>query len=426
MADPIAIVNARVIDGTGQPPIQKGVVVIEGKQIVDVGTEGSVEVPREAKVIDVGGRAVMPGLIDAHMHLTGMRTGDIVKEPLVTPYEVLVARAIRDLGALVDAGFTTVGDAGSAVALGLKRAVEEGTVKGPRVVAAGYVLSQTFGHGDTHYLPVEYVDARTTKKLGPLASLICDGVEECRKAARYALRAGADFIKVCATGGVLSERDRPEYTQFTREELEAIVQEAKHAGKFVHAHAQGTEGIRNALEAGVRVIAHAIFIDEDCAELSKEKSAVIVPTFSVTEHILKYGSEIGIPEWGLKKCEEVYEVHIENIKKAYRAGARLATGTDFLGGVKAFRHGDNALELAAFTEKLGMSPMEAIVAATKNAADAVGLGHRIGTLERGKAADMIIVDGDPLANLGVLLDASKIVGVLKEGTVLKDTLNILR
>ena len=418
----LAITNCRIIDGTGGPVIENGALVIKDNLIVDVGSSGSVEIPKDAKVIDVNGRTVMPGLIDAHLHLTGLRTGDFIREPLLTPYATLVARAIRDLEALINAGFTTIGDAGSVIALQLKKAVEEGTVNGPRIIAAGYVLSQTFGHGDAHYLPVEYVDARTSRLGNPLSALICDGVEECRKAARYALRAGADYIKVMATGGVLSEKDRPEYTQFTLEELKAIVEEAKHAYRFVHAHAQGTEGIKNAINAGVKVIAHGIFIDDEAIEMAKENNVIVVPTFAVVEHLLKYGKEIGVPEWGLKKSMEVHEIHLRNIRNAYKKGVKIATGTDFLGGIKAFRHGDNSIEIELFVEKLGMTPMESILSATKIAAEAVGLEKKIGTLEKGKIADLIVIDGNPLSDIKVLRDPNKIVMVIKNGRIMKNLL----
>ncbi len=417
-----ALVGGRIIDGTGKPPIERGVVVIKNGVIVDVGSTGSVEVPSKAKVIDVSGKTIMPGLVDAHTHLTGLRTGDLIREPLLTPFATLVARAIRDLEALINSGFTTIGDAGSIIALQLKKAVEEGTIVGPRIIAAGHVLTQTFGHGDEHFMPVEYVDARTSKLTMPFSALICDGIEECRKAARYALRVGADFIKIMTSGGVLSEKDRPEYTQFTLDEIKAIVEEARHARRFVHAHAQGAEGIKNAINGGVKVIAHAIFIDDEGAELAKEKNTIVVPTFSVVEHLLEFGGEVGVPEWGLKKASEVYEVHVENIRRAYKRGVSIACGTDFLGGAKAFRHGENALELQLLVEKIGMSPMEAIVAATMNGAKAVGLEEKIGTLEKGKIADIIVVDGNPLSDIKVLRDTSKIVLVVKEGRIVKDVL----
>jgi imidazolonepropionase-like amidohydrolase len=409
------LTNCYVFDGLGN--LFKGSVVVDDGKIVDVGSVGSVEVPKDAEVIDLGGMYLLPGLIDAHLHLVGMRTGDFVKEPLLTPYETFVARVVKDLEELIYSGFTTVGDAGSLIAVKVKQAVNEGTIVGPRIVAAGLTLSPTFGHGDTHYLPIEYVDFRTTRKLTPLASLICDGVDECRKAARYALREDADFIKIMATGGVLSQKDRPEYRQFTLEEIKAIVDEARAAGRFVHAHAQGTEGIKNAILGGVKVIAHAIYIDEECSALAKDLDVVVVPTLSIVDRILAIGSKIGIPEWGLKKAEEASKAHISNIRKAYKLGVKIATGTDFCGG--PLRMGDNALEIKLLVEKIGMEPKEALIAATRVAAEAVGLKDKVGTIEKGKIADLIAVSGDPLSNLDILMSKDNIKLVIKEGKIIK-------
>jgi imidazolonepropionase-like amidohydrolase len=409
------LTNCYVFDGLGN--LFKGSVVVDDGKIVDVGSVGSVEVPKDAEVIDLGGMYLLPGLIDAHLHLVGMRTGDFVKEPLLTPYETFVARVVKDLEELIYSGFTTVGDAGSLIAVKVKQAVNEGTIVGPRIVAAGLTLSPTFGHGDIHYLPIEYVDFRTTRKLTPLASLICDGVDECRKAARYALREDADFIKIMATGGVLSQKDRPEYRQFTLEEIKAIVDEARAAGRFVHAHAQGTEGIKNAILGGVKVIAHAIYIDEECSALAKDLDVVVVPTLSIVDRILAIGSKIGIPEWGLKKAEEANKAHISNIRKAYKLGVKIATGTDFCGG--PLRMGDNALEIKLLVEKVGMEPKEALIAATRVAAEAVGLKDKVGTIEKGKIADLIAVSGDPLSNLDILMSKDNIKLVIKEGKIIK-------
>lgn len=420
----VVIRGAKLFDGKGKILENSVVVVSPSGRIHDVGTEGSVEVPSDADTLEIyaKGHTLMPGLIDAHMHLSGLRTGDIIKEPLLTPYETLVARAIKDLEALTDAGFTTVVDAGGLIALGLKLAVEEGTVRGPRIVAAGPPLSQTFGHGDEHYLPLEYVDLRTSKLSNVFKSLICDGVEECRKAARYALRMGADFIKIFTTGGVMSQRDRPEYTQFTLDEIRAIVYEAQAVGKFVHAHAEGTRGIVNALVGGVKVIAHADMIDEEGVELALEKGAVIVPTFAVSEHIVKYGRELGLPEWAIEKESELIKYHVESVRKAYKRGVKIATGTDFWGGEKAFKHGDNALEIVLFVEKLGMSPIEALRSATSVAAEAAGLKD-VGSIEKGKIADLILVEGDPTTDVKTLLAKDKVKLVMRGGKILKNLMS---
>jgi len=406
------LTNCYVFDGLGN--LFKGSVVVDDGKIVDVGSVGSVEVPKDAEVIDLGGMYLLPGLIDAHLHLVGMRTGDFVKEPLLTPYETFVARVVKDLEELIYSGFTTVGDAGSLIAVKVKQAVNEGTIVGPRIVAAGLTLSPTFGHGDTHYLPIEYVDFRTTRKLTPLASLICDGVDECRKAARYALREDADFIKIMATGGVLSQKDRPEYRQFTLEEIKAIVDEARAAGRFVHAHAQGTEGIKNAILGGVKVIAHAIYIDEECSALAKDLDVVVVPTLSIVDRILAIGSKIGIPEWGLKKSIEVIDEHVKNIKMAKKRGVKVATGTDFI-GTPMLKFGQNALELELLVEKCDFTPMEAIIASSRIGAEACGLLDKTGTLEPGKYADILVVKGNPLEDISLLQRKENVVAVFKEG-----------
>ena len=416
----IAIVNGKIFTAVNSNIISNGAMVIENGRIKDVGKEGEINIPPNTEIIDVKGRFVMPGLIDSHLHLQGFRSGDFVKEPLLTPFGVFVARAVKDAEALLDAGYTTVVDTGGLVALHLKYAINEGTILGPRIVAAGPGLSQTFGHGDQHYLPVHWVDIRTTNKFTPFVSLICDGIDECRKAARYAFRLGADFIKIMATGGVLSEKDRPEHIQFTREEMEAIVYEARKVGKFVHAHAQGGEGIKLAIQAGVRVIAHAIFMDEEGFELAKSNSVVVVPTLSIVEKIINEGSEHGVPEWGLKKAEEIYEIHVDTIRKAYRAGVTIAAGTDYIGGW--LPQGENSIELKLYVEKVGMKPIDALISTTRNGAYVAGFERDIGSIEKGKLADIIVVDGDPLSNIEILLDRNNILMVMKEGKIYQNKL----
>ncbi|MGC9115323.1 MAG: amidohydrolase family protein [Fervidicoccaceae archaeon] len=412
--------NVRVFSTERMDLVENGRILVEGGRISSAGSRGSVDIPPDAQVIDGGGRVALPGLIDAHLHITGMRSGDNVKEPLLTPMGVFFARGVKDLEKLIMAGFTTIVDAGGIVALHLREAVNEGTIIGPRVFAAGFSLSPTFGHGDVHYMPVEYVDARTSKFMKPLKGLICDGEAECRKAARYSMREGADFIKVMATGGVLSQRDRPEYRQFTLEELKVIVDEARAAKRFVHAHAQGKEGIMNALNAGVKVIAHAIYMDEEAALLAKEKDAVVVPTLSIVHKILEVGNKAGIPEWGLRKSEEVYRDHVENARKAKKLGVKLATGTDFLGGF--FPHGENAMELKIFVEKLGMTPGEAIRAATETAAEVAGMKGQTGRIEAGMVADIILVKENPLMSIDSLLKTENIELVMKGGEIVKNKL----
>ncbi len=419
-----AIINGRIIDGVSENPIENGVVVFKDSIILDVGTAGEVEIPKEANIIDVNGMSIMPGLIDSHIHITGFRSGDYIKESLLTPYDVFVARAIRDLESVLEAGFTTICDAGSTISLYLKQAVEEGTIVGPRIVASGYPISQTFGHGDIHFFPPKLVDARETPFKTPFRTLLCDGADECRKAARYALREGADFIKIFTTGGVMSQRDRPEYPQMTIDEIKAVVEEARRAGKFVHAHAEGSDGFKNALAGGVKVLAHGIYIDDDGINLSIENDAVVIPTLSIIDLILKLGSSSGLPEWGLKKAEEVYNIHVENIRKAYEAGVKLAVGTDFFVGSKDLPiYGMNAMELSLLVSKIGMKPIEAIIAGTRNGAKAAGLDGKIGELKKDRVADIIVVEDDPLKDISVLMDKNRVKLVFKEGKIVKNIMD---
>lgn len=414
------LTNGSIFTAENENVIKNGTIIVEDNLIVDVGPASEVEIPDDVNIIDVNGEFIMPGLIDSHLHLQGFRSGDFIKEPLLTPFGVFMARAIQDAVSLLNAGFTTVVDAGGLIALHLKYAVNEGSALGPRIVAAGPSLSQTFGHGDEHFLPSEWVDIRTTKKLTPFASLICDGIDACRKAARYALREGADFIKIMTTGGVLSEKDRPEYIQFTFEEIRAIVEEAENALRFVHAHAQGAKGILNALNGGVKVIAHAIYMDEECFEVSKEKGAVVVPTLAIVEKLLEVGKEVGVPEWGLKKAEEVSEVHIDTIRKAYKSGVSIAAGTDYIGGW--LPQGENAIELKIYVDKVGMKPVDALITATRNGAVATGLSNKLGVISKGKLADLIVIKGNPINNIDVILDPENIVMVIKDGNIVKNML----
>ena len=415
----VVIEGGTLIDGTGGKPIEDSVVVSEGGRISAVGEEGEVKVPKDAKKIEVDahGKTVMPGLVDSHLHLIGMKTDRMLEEQLVRPPQLSLIKSVFDTVDLLEAGFTTVKDCGG-FGIYLKRAIAEGTARGPRILSAGYVLSQTGGHGDVHFIPVEWVDARTSKRGNFLVMpLLCDGVAECIKATRYALREGADFIKVYASGGVLSMVDRPEHTQFTLEELKAIVEEARHAGKFVTAHCQGTEAMKNCIVAGVKTIDHACYPDEEVIEMAKKrKDVVFVSTLSIAQRLVTEGEKAGYPPWVVTKAKEVTEITTKNIAKLHKAGLTIACGTDFLGS-PLLKMGTNAMELELLVEQCGFKPMDAIVAATQNGAKACGLENQIGTIEKGKLADIIIVDGDPLKDIKVLQEKNKIKMVMKEGKI---------
>jgi imidazolonepropionase-like amidohydrolase len=411
----IVIRGGNLIDGTGAKPLKNSVVVVEEKGIIAVGKEADVDIPKKAKKteIDAYGKTVMPGLIDSHLHLLGMKTDRILEEDLVRPQQLALIKSVYDTADLLDSGFTTVKDCGG-FGIYLKRSIAEGTTRGPRILSAGYVLSQTAGHGDMHFLPVEWVDARVSKRG---ISLLCDGVEECIKAARYALREGADFVKVCTSGGVMSMVDRPEHTQFTVEEIKAIVEEARHVGKFVTAHCQGTEAMKNSIIAGVKTIDHACYPDDEVIEMAKKrKDVVFVSTLSIIWRIITEGEKAGYPPWAVAKGKEVSEITMKNIAKLYKAGLTIASATDFAGS-SLLKMGTNAMELELLVKHCGFKPMDAIVAATQNGAKACGLENKIGTVEKGKLADIIIVDGDPLKDIKVLQDKNKIRMVIKEGKI---------
>ena len=411
----IVIKGGTLIDGTGAKPKKDSVIVVENTRIKAVGKEGEVKIPKKAEKneVDASGRTVMPGLIDSHLHLVGMKTDRFLEEQLIRPQQLGLIKSVYDAVDLLEAGFTTVKDCGG-FGIYLKKAIAEGTTRGPRITSAGYVLSQTAGHGDVHFIPVEWVDARAS---GRGMSLLCDGVAECIKATRYALREGADFIKVCTSGGVMSMVDRPEHTQFTLEELKAIVEEARHVGKFVTAHCQGTEAMKNSMLAGVRTIDHAFYPDAEVIEMAKErKDVVFVPTLSIAWRIVTEGEKAGYPPWAVVKGKEVWDTMVKNVAKLYKAGLTIASATDFCGS-PLLKMGTNAMELELLVKNCSFRPMDVIVSATRNGAKACGLENQLGTIEEGKLADIIIVEGKPLQDIRILQDKEKIKMVMKEGEI---------
>ena len=403
---PIFLAGGRLIDGTGTEPVTNAAVIIEGGRIVQAGPANRVEVPATAEMIDIAGKTVLPGLIDAHVHLFGITSLNqmtwVIDEP-----QVRTIRAAMDAWRCLDAGFTTVRDAGGMLAIYVKRAIEEGTIMGPRIVASGLVISQTAGHGDMHFVPVEWNQRAQIARLA-------DGVPEVRKAAREQLREGADMLKIFTTGGVMSEKDKPTTCQYSMDEIRAFVEEARNAGVRTGTHAQGTQGIKNAVLAGVDNVDHGIYLDDEVIGLMVERGTTLVPTLSVLEAIVRYGRKEGVLEASVRKAESVQEAHIASFRKALAAGVVCGLGTDYLSDPRS-PMGANADELVMYVEKVGLSPMEAIVCATRNNAMVLGLQDEIGTLEAGKQADLIIVDGDPLADISVLRDREKILAVYKGG-----------
>ncbi len=399
-----AITGATMIDGTGADPVVGATIVIEDGRVVRAGA--GVDVQRDAEVYDAGGRTVMPGLIDCHVHLLFHPAS--LQERLLTPPTLQVFMGARNALETLNAGVTTVRDAGG-TPQGFKMALDRGLIPGPRVKIAVSILSQSGGHGDST-MPS---GVRARVPWGPeFPNNIVDGPDEVRRAVRELLRAGADFIKLCSTGGVLSPADEPGHSQFTPAEIDVMVEEARASGKTCMAHAQGTQGIKNAVLAGVESIEHGIYLDDEVIEEMKRRGTFLVPTLVAPMWVIRNAEKNpgSVLPQSLRKCKEVIEDHRVSISRAVRAGVRVAMGTD--SGVGP--HGYNAEELERMVEG-GMTPMQAIVASTRTASECIHMQSDVGTIEPGKLADLLVVDGDPLADIKVLQDRERLALIMQGG-----------
>jgi len=404
--------NGTLIDGTGSAPLPHAAVLIRENRIHAVGQVSSLSLPDSpVKEIDAGGGYILPGFIDTHVHLT--LEGINIKRDMATPFSLRFYNSVEYMRRTLEGGITSVRDAGGADA-GMKQAVEEGVVLGPRMQISITPLTITGGHGDF------WMRSGNEFRIFPahpgLPDGRCDGLDGVRLKVREVLRAGAEVIKICATGGVLSPTDHPEFTQFSPEELEVIVREAAYRrGIKVMAHAQGSEGIKNAVRAGVHSIEHGVYLDDEAIELMLERGTFLVPTIIAPLAVLESGEEGGMPEHAIRKAREVVEVQGDSINRAYKAGVKIAMGTD--AGV--LPHGANLRELGLMVN-VGMTPMEAIVATTMIAAECLGWQDRIGTVQAGKLADIVITRTDPLQDIRSLENADNILLVMKDGKIIKD------
>jgi imidazolonepropionase-like amidohydrolase len=389
--------GGRVFDGTGAAIADADVAVEDGLIAeVGVGLDGDEQV-------DVSGSTLLPGLFDTHVHVMFGHL-DMWKH-IQTPFSYRFYDAIKNLGATIRVGITTVREAGGAD-LGVKRAVEEGIVLGPRLQISLTMLSQTGGHGDG------WMPSGGTTELFPdypgMPSQIVDGVDEARRKIRELVRNGADVIKIATSGGVLSPTDSPEQRGFAYDEIEMMVSEATAAGLWVMSHAQAAVGIKNAVRAGVRSIEHGIYLDDEAIALMLERGAYLVPTLVAPVGVIR-AAEAGvpIPDNVLAKASEVVEAHRDSFRRAAAAGVKIAMGTD--AGV--LPHGENLLELDLMATG-GMSPADVLVATTRTAAELMGLESELGTIEPGKRADLVVVAGDPLDFVGY---AGRIERVYQDG-----------
>ena len=409
----LALTHGTLIDGRGGEPQHGMTILIEGERITSTGPDGQIRIPRDTTVIDAQGGTIMPGLIDTHIHFM-MEYPDVLRG-LLTPPSLALLQAIPRMRATLEAGVTTIRDAGGSPA-GLKIAVERGIVAGPRMQVAVSIISQTGGHGDGYY-PCCADIGMFGIHLTDVPSGAVDGIEEVRKRTREILRAGADWIKLATSGGVLSTADAPTSSQLTLDEIRTAVYEAAAQEKRCMAHAQGTEGIKNAILAGVASIEHGIYITDEIIDLMLQKGIWLVPTLVAPLAVIQYAQEHPdlLPPMMAAKAYNVVEDHRRSIRKAVDAGVKIAMGTD--SGVG--RHGENGRELQLMVAN-GMTPMQSILASTLHAAELLHLDKQLGTLEEGKLADIIIVEGDVLSDISTIANPNNVKLVLKGGKAAKN------
>lgn len=406
----IALRAARLIDGTGAPPILKAVVVVTNNKISLSGDAATVRIPPGAKVIDLGDVTLLPGFIDAHTHLIGRVLGD-PEGDMAAVKDYAAFGAILGVNHARDtlmAGFTTVRNVGAAGPfndLALRKAIDEGWTPGPRMITAGHSLGITGGHCDTNGFRPGLLEQS-------IADGIANGPDEIRAAVRYQVKYGADVIKTCATGGVLSLGDAVGTTQYSFEEMKAMVDEAAQHERKVAAHAHGTEGIKIATRAGVASIEHGSFLDEEGARLMAERGTFLVPTLMAGEAVERAAKNGVLKGLRAEKALAAAAAMRKAIKIAVANKVQIALGTD--AGV--IPHGTNAREFVLMVEWGGMSNMDAIKAGTINAAALLGWEKNAGSLAPGKWADIVAVSGDPSKDINAM---GKVVFVMKNGVIYK-------
>src|SRR5882672_5134159 len=399
----VVIHAGRLLDVKTGKTLTGQTIVIQGDKIMSVGAIGDQRLPADATVIDLPNAAILPGLIDAHTHITfnpkfgySQLADSVSREALFGAHNARVT---------LEAGFTTIRNVGASgyADVALRDAVNAGDVPGPRMLVSGPALSITGGHCDNNLLPYEY---------HATDGGVADGVEGVQHKTREIIKYGADLIKVCATGGVLSHGDNPQASQYTLDEMKAIVTDAHRLGRKVAAHAHGAEGIRWASMAGVDSIEHGSYIDDAAIAEMKKNGTYLVPTLYLMDWFFDNAERIGTPPELIAKGKEVMPAARKNVARAFAAGVKVGFGTD----AAVYPHGLNAHEFAVMV-KLGLTPLQAIQSATINDADLLGWPDKVGMIEPGKWADIIAVDGDPLADVTTL---ERVKFVMKGGEVVKN------
>lgn len=408
MTQDIALVGGRLIDGNGGSPLEDACILLRGREILAVGPRTSTGVPDDALRYDVAGKTILPGLIDGHVHIrsfAGTGRSDFYMWSQATFYEEQILHAARNARAALEAGVTTLRDAaGARLEVAVKHATDQQLLDGARVIVAGFV-GMTGGHGDLFAPPA--VDRRPYQT--------ADGPDECRKLVRAYARDGVDWIKICTSGGVLSIGDESDWRNYTLEEVRTIVDEAHALGKRVAAHAHTRGGVRQALDGGVDSIEHGSSLDAELIQRMLDQGTWLCPTLAVSEQISAIGEQRGLPTAALRKNDAVRASRKDAARAAAAAGVRIFMGTDTSSILPFGRH---AWELELLVDLLGVSPMRALQIATHDAAEALGLGSRTGVVEAGRWADLLVVDGDPLADIRLLQQSERIHAVFRDGRLL--------
>ncbi len=402
------ILKGRVIDGNGGKPIEKGIVAVDGSKIVYVGEEAGYAVSPEDRVFDFSGNTIMPGFIEQHTHfgfgtvnLMNLYTHDDVQKGILSA---------RELAVFLNSGFTSVRECGG-LATSFVEPIANGVIKGPRLFPAGKFLTQTGGHADVvQTMPVEFTNIRVSH------TRIVDGRDDCRKAAREQFRSGAKFLKIMTTGGITTEGDGNKESQFSPEEISVFVEEAEMHDTYVSAHAEGTQGIKNALKCGVKSIEHGMFMDDECIELMVKNEAWLIPTFTIIDTYLRKLDKLA-PRVR-EKVLASSDAHKESVRRCYEAGVKIGFGSDLTDDKEICPFGINGREFELLT-KIGMTPMEAITAGTKTGAEITKMSDKVGTLEVGKLADITVCRGDPITDIKILSEPDNIMFVMLDGDVMK-------
>ncbi|HHV38740.1 MAG TPA: amidohydrolase family protein [Tepidimicrobium sp.] len=388
MSDKTLYKGFTMIDGTGKEPISNAWFLVKGQTLVKIGQGDELPSTEGVNVVNLNGKVVMPGLINSHVHITMEPVGDPFSLILSESLPKTTLRGVANLKKHLLAGTTYFRDLGAhgGIDLALRDSVKAGLIEGPEFLVSCEVVTMTGGHG---------------WPMGREA----DGPDETRKAAREQLKAGADVVKIMATGGVMTEGVEPGSPQLSKEEMEAAVIEAHKAGKKTASHAQGTEGIKNAILAGIDSIEHGIFLDDEAIEMMVERGTYLVPTLVAPYFIVEYGVEAGVPKQAVDKSEMVMGSHMDSFRRAYEAGVKIAMGTD---AGTPFNFHDAAPHELKLMMDCGMTAMDALVSSTKTSAELLGIDDKYGTLEEGKFADFLVLDENPLENLDTLFNINSV------------------